>query len=398
VSYVKNHHFKMINSKLPGVGTTIFTVMSQLANEHKAINLGQGFPDFEPDQRLRDLVSKAMNDGFNQYPPMPGVPALREAISDKVAECYGRRYDAQSEVTVTSGATEALMSTILACAGAGDEVIVIEPCFDTYRPAITLAGATPVSVPMRSPTADHPYYRIDWDRVRDVITPRTRALILNSPHNPTGSILSEADLDALEQIVEGTRILIISDEVYEHIVFDGERHLSVSGRPALADRAFVISSFGKTYHVTGWKIGYCCAPASLTAELRLVHQFMIFTVPSIMQVGIAEFMRDPTTFSTLSSFYQDRRDELTRALKSSRLNLLPSAGTFFMLAEYGSVSDMPEADFAKWLTIEHGVTCIPVSAFYKNPESPEANHQLVRLCFAKRSETLREAARRLLKV
>lgn len=388
----------MITSKLPNVGTTIFTVMSQLAAEHQAVNLGQGFPDFEPDQRLRDLVTEAMNTGHNQYPYMPGIADLRQAISDKVATLYTRRYDPATEVTVTSGATEAIMATILACAHAGDEVIVIEPCYDSYRPAIALAGAKAVAVSMRPPSESDPYYRVDWQKVKDAVTPKTRALIINSPHNPTGSVLNEADLDDLEDIVAGTDILIISDEVYEHIVFDGQKHLSVAQRPALAERAFVISSFGKTYHVTGWKIGYCCAPAKLTAELRKVHQFLVFTVPSIMQVGLATFMRDPKPYQDLPAFYQDKRDRLTLALAESRFKVLPSAGTFFMLADYSAISTLAEAEFSKWLTVEHGVTVIPVSAFYTDPTAADANHGLVRLCFAKRQETLQAAAQRLCKV
>ncbi len=385
----------MINSKLPGVGTTIFTVMSQMAVEHKAVNLGQGFPDFEPDQRLRDLVNEAMNNGHNQYPYMPGVADLREGISEKVNTLYGRHYDPQTEITVTSGATEAIMATILACARAGDEVIVIEPCYDSYRPAIALAGATAVPVPMRPPTQDDPYYRVDWQRVKDAVTPKTRALIINSPHNPTGSVLDAADLDALEAIVADSNILLISDEVYEHIVFDGRKHLSLAQRPMLAERAFVISSFGKTYHVTGWKIGYCCAPPALTAELRKVHQFLVFTVPSILQVALATYMREPRPYLELPAFYQERRDGLAAALSNSRFEVLPSAGTFFMLANYSQISNLPEVEFSKWLTVEHGVTVIPVSAFYSDPNAEEANHSLVRLCFAKRKETLQGAAKRL---
>ena len=385
----------MILSKLPSVGTTIFTVMSQLALEHNAVNLGQGFPDFEPDQRLRDLVTAAMNEGHNQYPYMPGVAGLREAISQKVETIYGRKYDPLTEVTVTSGATEALMAAVLACAHVGDEVIVIEPCYDSYRPAIVLAGATPVPVAMRPPTHDDPFYRVDWDRVRDAITPKTRVLMINSPHNPTGSVLDASDLDALENLVAGTGIVIISDEVYEHIVFDGRPHLSLSQRPALADRTFVISSFGKTYHVTGWKIGYCCAPKALTAELRKVHQFLVFTVPSPMQIALATFMQDSDSYTGLSTFYQEKRDDLAGQLTQSRFKVLPSAGTFFMLADYSAISDEPEAEFAKRLTIEHGVTLIPVSAFYSDPSDAQANHGLIRMCFAKRQETLLSAAERL---
>jgi methionine aminotransferase len=388
----------MIRSKLPDVGTTIFTVMSRLALEHKAVNLGQGFPDFEPDIALRDLVSKAMNEGHNQYPYMPGVAPLRQAIADKTKALYGHQYDPETEITVTSGATEAIMATVMAAVGPGDEVIVIEPCFDSYLPAIRLAGATAVGVPLRPPQAGDPYYRVDWQRVRDAITPRTRLLMLNFPHNPTGIILEEADLDALESIVRDTGIMLISDEVYEHIVFDGKLHQSVARRPLLAEHAFVISSFGKTYHTTGWKIGYCMAPRALSAELRKVHQFMVFTVSSPMQVGLAEYMRDPKPYLDLPAFYQAKRDQLSQGLDATRFKVLPSPGTFFLLADYSDISDKSEAEFSMWLTVEHGVTVIPVSAFYQKPDAPESNHGIVRFCFAKQARTLDAAIERLARI
>jgi methionine aminotransferase len=385
----------MIRSKLPDVGTTIFTVMSRLAIEHKAINLGQGFPDFDPDPALLALVSRSMAEGHNQYPYMPGVAPLRQAIAEKTKQLYGHAYDAETEVTVTSGATEALMATILAAVDTGDEVVVIEPCYDSYLPAIRLAGGTAVPVPLRTPTGEDPYYRIDWQRVRDAITPRTRLLMLNFPHNPTGAILDDADLDALEAIVRDTGILLLSDEVYEHIVFDGRPHASLARRPLLAEHAFVISSFGKTYHTTGWKIGYCCAPRHLTAELRKVHQFMVFTVSSPMQFAFAEYMRDPGPYMNLPDFYQAKRDRLRTGLGETRFRPLPSPGTFFLTADYSGISDRSEADFARWLTTEHGVTVIPLSAFYRVPDAPESNHKLVRFCFAKRDETLDQAIERL---
>jgi methionine aminotransferase len=388
----------MIRSKLPDVGTTIFTVMSRLALEHKAVNLGQGFPDFEPDIALRDLVSKAMNEGHNQYPYMPGVAALRQAIADKTLALYGHQYDPETEITVTSGATEALMATVMAAVGPGDEVIVIEPCFDSYLPAIRLAGAAAVGVSLRPPQADDPYYRVDWQRVRDAITPRTRLLMLNFPHNPTGIILEETDLDALESIVRDTGIMLISDEVYEHIVFDGKPHQSLARRPLLAAHAFVISSFGKTYHTTGWKIGYCMAPRALSAELRKVHQFMVFTVSSPMQVGLAEYMRDPKPYLDLPAFYQTKRDHLSQGLDGTRFKVLPSPGTFFLLADYSAISDKSEAEFSQWLTVTHGVTVIPVSAFYQKPEAPESNHGIVRFCFAKQTRTLDAAIERLARI
>jgi len=385
----------MIRSKLPDVGTTIFTVMSRLAAEQGAINLGQGYPDFDPDPRLLESVSRAMARGHNQYPYMPGVAPLREAIAAKVQTLYGQAYDPETEITVTSGATEALMCAVLACAGPGDEVVVLEPCYDSYLPAIRLAGAAAVSVPLRPPTAQDPCYRVDWQRVREAVTSRTRLLMLNFPHNPTGAVLEPADLDALEALVADTGIIVASDEVYEHIVFDGRRHESLARRPALAARTFVISSFGKTYHATGWKIGYCCAPAALTAELRKVHQFVVFTVVSPMQHALAEYMADPAPYRELPAFYQAKRDRLAQGLSATRFRLLPSPGTFFMLADYHAISDLPEAEFARWLTLNHGVAVIPVSAFYRDPDAPASNQGMVRFCFAKRDTTLDEALVRL---
>jgi methionine aminotransferase len=385
----------MLRSKLPEVGTTIFTIMSRMALEHQAINLGQGFPDFDPDPRLCQLVSQAMAEGHNQYPYMPGVASLRSAIAHKNAKLYGHSYDPETEITVTSGATEALMATMLAAAGPGDEVIVIEPCYDCYLPSIRLAGATAVPVPMRPPTEADPAYRVDWQRVRDAITPRSRLLMLNFPHNPTGAVLDEADLDALEQIVRETGILLVSDEVYEHIVFDGRPHLSISRRPLLAEHAFVISSFGKTYHTTGWKVGYCCAPRQLSAEMRKVHQFMVFTVPTPMQVAYAEFMKDESQYLNLAAFYQQKRDQLRNGLEDSRFRPLPTPGTFFLLADYSRIAARPEAEFARWLTAEHGVAVIPISAFYVHPDAAESNRSLVRFCFAKKRETLDKAIERL---
>lgn len=385
----------MIRSKLPDVGTTIFTVMSRLAIEHQAINLGQGFPDFDPDPRLCELVTRAMAAGHNQYPYMPGVAALREAIAAKTRALYGRAYDPETEITVTSGATEALMATVLAAVNSGDEVVVIEPCYDSYLPAIRLAGGTAVPVPLRAPTQQDPYYRIDWQRVRDAITSRTRLLMLNFPHNPTGAVLDDSDLDALESIVRDTGVLLLSDEVYEHIVFDGKPHASLARRPLLAQHAFIISSFGKTYHATGWKIGYCCAPRALSAELRKVHQFMVFTVSTPMQVALAEYMQDPKPYTELAGFYQAKRERLAEGLQGTRFKPLPSPGTFFMLADYRDISPLSEAEFAKWLTVEHGVTVIPVSAFYQQPDLEASNHGLVRFCFAKKDETLDQAIERL---
>lgn len=387
-----------ITSKLPEVGTTIFTTMSKMALDYKAINLGQGFPDFNTDDRLQSLVSKAMADGMNQYPAMAGVPALREVIHQKVKALYGKSYDVDTEITITSGATQAIMAAVLASVGSGDEVLVLEPCYDCYLPAIRLAGARAITIPMVSPTTINPLFSIDWDRVKASITAKTRLLIINSPHNPTGAILTATDLGALEDLVQDTNIMILSDEVYEHIIFDGAPHLSLASRPALADRTFVISSFGKTTHTTGWKIGYCCAPTNMTTELRKVHQFMVFTVPSVLQYGLAAYSEDSSTYLTLPAFYQRKRDHLATGLANTRFKALPSPGTFFMLADYSAISDLPEADFSIWLTKHHGVTVIPVSAFYENPTAPSSNHHIVRFCFAKKDTTLDQAIERLTKI
>jgi len=389
---------KTIPSKLPNVGTTIFSIMSQLALDHNAINLGQGFPDFQPDPKLINAVNKAMLDGHNQYPPMAGIPKLRQEIADKIQTLYGHRYDETTEVTVTSGASEALMISILAFIHPGDEVIVIEPVYDLYIPTITLAGGTPVVVPMQSPTKTSPRYSIDWERVRAAVTNNTRMLILNFPHNPTGINLTEEDLDALERLISETGIVILSDEVYEHIVFNGETHKSLCSRPSLAAHSVVISSFGKTYHVTGWKVGYCCAPAHLSKELRKVHQFNVFTVPTPLQVGIADYMEDPEPYLQLSHFYQQKHDHLFKGLTRTKLVPIKSEGTFFLLANYSNVSDKNEVEFVRWLTTEVGVTAIPIAAFYKDPDAQQANNHLIRLCFAKDEATLDQAIQRLEKL
>jgi len=399
-------------SKLPDVGTTIFTVMSQLATDHGAINLGQGFPDFDPDTRLVEAVTKAMKDGHNQYPPMAGVLSLREQVCRKIQDLYGHSYDPVSEITITSGASEALMASLLALVHPGDEVIVIEPFYDLYIPSIRLAGGTPVIVPMDAPNQDTSIdtkqsalnneidddrtYRIDWQKVRNAITNKTRMIVLNFPHNPTGINLRESDLDALEKIVVDTGVLILSDEVYEHIVFRGQKHLSMCVRPTLAEKSIVISSFGKTYHVTGWKVGYCCAPSPLMAEIRKVHQFMVFTVTSPMQVALANFMEDPEPYLQLAAFYEAKHDRLYQGLQNTKLIPVPSEGTFFLLARYDHLSDMSEAEFSRWLTFEKGVGVIPVSAFYQNPDARESNHGLIRFCFAKQDHTLDEAIKRLM--
>jgi methionine aminotransferase len=384
-----------IETKMPYIGTTIFTTMTKLAQDHNALNLGQGFPDFDTDPKLLDMVTQAMAQGHNQYPQMPGVLPLRQAIQKKVKAIYDRHYDHDNEITVTSGAAEALMSSIMAFVRPGDEVVVLEPCYDLYIPTIKLAGGTPVPVPMNTPTPQHPYHSVDWQRVRAAVSGKTRMLILNFPHNPTGTVLSPADLDELEKIVNDTGILLLSDEVYEHIVFDGQPHQGLARREALAANAIIVSSFGKTYHVTGWKVGYVCAPAKITAEIRKVHQFTVFTTTSPMQYALANYMADPAPYESLPSFYQEKRDLLTNALKNSRFRVLPSQGTFFLLADYSEISNDSELDFVKWLTTSHRLGAIPVSAFYANPDAQVANNNLIRLCFAKRDATLLEAAEKL---
>ncbi len=361
--------------------------MSGLALEHGAINLSQGFPDFAPPARLLERVAHHMAAGKNQYAMMHGAPSLREAITEKVARAYRVSYDVEREITVTAGATEAIFCAIAASVRPGDEVIIFAPVYDSYIPAILLNGGTPVVANLAAPD-----YRPDFDQLRQLLSPRTRMLIINSPHNPTGSVWSADDMTQLAALLAGTDIVVVSDEVYEHMVFDGVAHVSVMHYPALRERSFVVSSFGKTFHITGWKIAYCLAPASLTAELRKTHQFVVFAVNHPMQLAIADFMREAPEFADqLAGFYQAKRDELRAELATSRLHLLPCAGTYFQLVDYSAVSTMADVDFAKWLTTERGVAAIPVSVF-----SPHGSDlRLVRLCFAKASSTLVEAGKRL---
>ncbi|CAM4173893.1 methionine aminotransferase [Roseateles saccharophilus] len=375
----------VLPSKLPNAGTTIFTVMSALAAEHGAVNLGQGFPDFGADPALLQAVTDAMAAGHNQYPPMTGVPALRQAVAAKLNALYGSAYDADRDITITAGGTQALFTALQCCVGTGDEVIIIEPAYDSYDPAIRLAGAVPVGVPM---TAD---YRLDWTAVRAAVTPRTRALVLNTPHNPSGRVATEDDLRELERIAEQHDLFVISDEVYEHMVFDGERHQSVARHPGLAARSFLVGSFGKTFHVTGWKVGYVAAPAALSAAFRRLHQYTVFTVHTPTQHALAAYLAHPAPWQGLGDFYQAKRDGFRAALAGTKLRLLPCDGTYFQTVDYGAISDLPELDFAKWLTTEIGVAAIPLSVFYQRPQ--ERRH--VRFCFAKRDDTLAEAARRL---
>ena len=373
-------------SRLPKVGTTIFTVMSALAAERGAVNLGQGFPDFEGDPALVDAVCQAMREGLNQYPPMTGVPPLRDAVAAKIEALYGRRYDPATEITITAGATQAILTAILAIVGPGDEVIVLEPHYDSYVPNIELAGATVVRVALQAET-----FRPDFPAIAAAITPRTRAIIINSPHNPSATIWRTADLDRLAEILRSTDALLISDEVYEHMVYDGERHASASAHPELAARAFVVSSFGKTFHVTGWKIGTVAAPASLTAEFRKVHQFNVFTVNTPMQHGLARYLANPAPYLDLPAFYQRKRDLFRAGLAGSKFRLLPSEGSFFQVVDYSAISSLPEADFCRWLTTEIGVAAIPLSAFYDDGR----NQGLARFCYAKKDETLNAALGRL---
>ncbi|MDG2524408.1 pyridoxal phosphate-dependent aminotransferase [Stenotrophomonas sp. HITSZ_GD] len=375
-------------TKLPNVGTTIFTVMSQLAAEHKAVNLGQGFPDFPVPGRLVEALDRAMRDGHNQYPPMTGVAPLRQAIAGKALRCYGATVDADNEITVTSGATEAIFNAIHSVVRAGEEVIVLDPAYDCYEPAIDLAGARAVHVALDPLT-----FAVDWAKVQAAITPRTRMLMINSPHNPSGAMFSADDMRALADLLRGTDIFLLSDEVYEHIVFDGRRHESVLRWPELRERAFVISSFGKTYHCTGWKIGYAIAPPALSAEFRKVHQYNTFASFAPAQYAFAEMIRDePEHDEQLGAFYQAKRDRFREQLLGTRLKPLPVPGGYFQLVDYSAVSDLPDHAFAKWLTVEHGVAAIPLSPFYQNPP---AGQRLARLCFAKNEATLDAAIERL---
>ncbi|AKJ68534.1 methionine aminotransferase [Pandoraea thiooxydans] len=378
-----------IASRLPNVGTTIFTVMSALATERGAVNLGQGFPDFDCDSRILDAVADAMRQGHNQYPPMAGVPALRQAIAAKIQALYGTQLDWGEEITITAGATQALLTAILCCVHPGDEVIVFEPTYDSYVPSIELAGGKPVFI-----TLEAPEYRIPFDRLAAAITPRTRLILLNTPHNPSGTVWHAGDMQQLAELVRDTDILLLSDEVYEHMVYDGQRHESVLRHPELARRSFVVSSFGKTYHVTGWKVGYVAAPAPLSAEFRKVHQFNVFTVNTPMQHGLARYMEDPAPYLDLPAFYQRKRDLFRAGLANTRFKLLPCEGTYFQCVDYSAISDQTEAEFAAWLTTEIGVAAIPVSAFYHAPHESG----VVRFCFAKQDATLEQALTRLARI
>jgi methionine aminotransferase len=378
---------KRIGSKLPKTGTTIFTVMTQLAERHRAINLAQGFPDFQPPARLQDLVGQHLRAGHNQYPPMTGVQRLREAIARKILDVYRTTVDADSQITVTSGATEALFCAVQAIVRPGDEVIVFDPAYDSYGPAVTLAGGRTTHLPLRTPA-----FTIDWDRLETSLTERTRLLIINSPHNPTGALIDGADLNRLAELLRPYDCFVLSDEVYEHIVYDGCAHASALAHAELAQRAFTVSSFGKTYHATGWKVGYCVAPRELAEEFRRIHQYVTFAAVAPIQHALADYLDEaPEHYRGLPAFYQAKRDHFASLLADSKFELLPARGTYFQLADYSAVADLDDVEFARWLTIEHGVATIPISVFY----DAGSNGRLVRFCFAKEAQTLDAAAARL---
>lgn len=378
-----------IASKLPNVGTTIFTVMSRLAQEHNAINLSQGFPDFDCAKELRDLVARYIHAGLNQYPPMAGVMRLRERIAEKVEALYGARYDPEHEVTVVPGATYGIFTAIAACVRPGDEVILFEPAYDSYAPSVEVNGGVPVYVELR-----YPDYGIDWSEVARAITPRTRMILVNTPNNPTASVFSGEDMRMLEGLLRGTDIVVVSDEVYEHIVFDGHQHQSAARFPGLAERSFVVSSFGKTYHVTGWKMGYVLAPRELTAEFRKVHQFNVFVTNGPLQYALADYMENRDAYLSLAAFYQRKRDLFLEGVRASRFRPLASRGTFFQNLAYDAVSEERDIELAVRLTKEYGIASIPISVFYREPPP----HRVLRFCFAKSDETLKRGAEILCRI
>ena len=378
-----------LTSRLPEVGTTIFSVMSALASEHGALNLSQGFPDFDAPAELLSLLDQHARAGHNQYAPMTGVPVLREAIAAKVSTLYGAQYDVDAEITVTAGATQAIFTAVAALVHPGDEVIVFTPVYDSYAPSVELQGGKVVYAHLTLPD-----YRPDWDEMARLITPRTRMIILNSPHNPTGTVWTAEDMAQLEALVKDTDIVLLSDEVYEHMVFDQARHESVLRYPGLAERSLVVSSFGKTYHITGWKVAYCLAPRELMAEFRKAHQFIVFTVHAPSQYALADFMKKPGWYDQLKALYQGKRDIFRQALAGSRFELLPCQGTYFQCVKYAAISDEGDRAFVERLTRDHGVAAIPVSAFYPDGE----DHGVIRFCFAKSAATLEQALERLIKL
>jgi methionine aminotransferase len=376
-----------VKTKLPNTGTTIFTIMSALAKEHGAINLSQGFPDFGVDPKLISLVHENMLAGHNQYAPMPGIPALRDVLAKKLESCYGTKIDAEKEITITAGGTQALYTAIAATIREGDEVIVFEPAYDSYVPAIRLHGGIPVQLQLAAPD-----FLIDWSQVKKSVTAKTRMIIINTPHNPTGTVMTAKDMQQLEKIVHNRDIFILSDEVYEHIIFDGLAHQSVLCYPKLAERSFVVFSFGKTVHATGWKTGYCVAPENLMVEFRRVHQYMVFSANTPLQFALASYLSEPSTYNSIPAFYQRKRDLLIKLLSKSRFELLPCSGSYFLLLNYARISDEKDTVFAERITREHGVATIPVSVFCK---APAKDMRLIRVCFAKEDETLAAAAEKL---
>jgi methionine aminotransferase len=372
-----------IPSKLPNLGTTIFTKMGKMANDHNAINLSQGFPGFPPDDKLLQEVEKAIHDGRNQYAPLGGHPALCKTVSQKIEDLYGYSYDPKTELTMTAGATQAIFTAISATINPGDEVIVFKPAYDCYEPAIELYGGKPVLVEMQAPD-----YELNWQEVREKITDKTKMIVINSPHNPTGKIISEDDIQQLREIVKGTDIFILSDEVYEHQTFDGQKHLSVARYPDLAERAFITCSFGKTFHVTGWKLGYCAAPKAMMDEFRKIHQYNVFCVNHPMQVALNEYMQNPEHYKNLPNFYQEKRDFFTDTIKGSRFEFTPSDGTYFQIASFKNITDEKDTDFAIRLIKKKKLAAIPVSVFCKD----QKDEKMLRFCFAKEKETLKKAA------
>ncbi|WP_461790645.1 methionine aminotransferase [Pedobacter sp.] len=377
----------IINSKLPTVGTTIFSVMSKMAEDHQAINLSQGFPDYPVDKKLIADIQQSMKDGFNQYAPMPGLLSLRELIADKMERFYQASYNPDTEITITAGGTQAIFTAINTFINAGDEVIIFEPAYDCYAPAIKLLGGLVKPFELQAPD-----YKIDWEMVKKLFTANTKMIIINSPHNPSGSILQREDIEALIKLTKDTDILILSDEVYEHIIFDGEKHQSVALYPELAERSFIIASFGKLLHATGWKVGYCLAPAKLMAEFRKVHQFNVFSVNTPMQAGIANYLKSADVYQELPLFFQKKRDLLRQLLQQTKLELLPCKGSYFQCVSYSKISDEKDVDFAKRLVTEFGVATIPLSAFYTKGK----DDQILRLCFAKEDATLEKAVKKLI--
>ncbi|MFT7297613.1 MAG: methionine aminotransferase [Sphingobacteriales bacterium] len=378
-----------LKSKLPKVGTTVFSIMSKLAIEHDAINLSQGFPDFDCDPELLRLANKYMEKGYNQYAPMPGIIGLRLAIHEKVKHLYSMGYDPEKEITITSGATQAIFTAISAVINEDDEVIIFEPAYDCYGPAVELNGGIPIYIEMEAPE-----YSINWENVKRMVSGKTKMIIINSPHNPTGATLNKSDMEQLIKITADSEIIILSDEVYEHVIFDGKKHLSVSMYPELADRSFVVASFGKVFHITGWKMGYCLGPSNLMAEFRKIHQYNVFSSNTPLQYALAEYLENKEHYLSLPSFFTEKRDTFLKEMKSSRFNFIPTNGSYFVLADYSKISDESDMQFCSRMTIDTGVAAIPVSSFYSNG----IDNKVIRFCFAKKDETLIEAAKLLCKI